>query len=139
MVDKDMSEINALNEVFPESDVLLCWYHVLQVIWIFNMNIYKKIPVSLIKIIIIHYKSSGSQAVVRWLMKSDSGVSGPHSSNTRREVLDSFKKNESLCYGSGICILWLNCVDILYLYYLSYDNTFFSLMNLISFFFSICT
>jgi len=31
MVDKDMSEINALNDVFPESDVLLCWYHVLQV------------------------------------------------------------------------------------------------------------
>ncbi|RXN07451.1 hypothetical protein ROHU_032371 [Labeo rohita] len=61
MVDKDMSEINALNAVFPESDVLLCWYHVLQ-------------------------------AVVRWLMKSDSGVSGPHSSNTRREILDSFKK-----------------------------------------------
>ncbi|RXN27183.1 PT0181Ig heavy chain V region 99A precursor - goldfish [Labeo rohita] len=61
MVDKDMSEINALNAVFPESDVLLCWYHVLQ-------------------------------AVVRWLMKSDSGVSGLHSSNTRREILDSFKK-----------------------------------------------
>ncbi|RXN17254.1 zinc finger SWIM domain-containing 1-like protein [Labeo rohita] len=61
MVDKDMSEINALNAVFPESDVLLCWYHVLQ-------------------------------AVVRWLMKSDSGVCGPHSSNTRREILDYFKK-----------------------------------------------
>ncbi|KAI2645117.1 Protein FAR1-RELATED SEQUENCE 8 [Labeo rohita] len=39
MVDKDMSEINALNEVFPKSDVLLCWYHVLQVMRIFNRNI----------------------------------------------------------------------------------------------------
>ncbi len=42
MVDKDMSEINALNEVFPESDVLLCWYHVLQVIYILR-GIYKYI------------------------------------------------------------------------------------------------
>ncbi len=40
------------------------------------------------------------------------------------------QKNESLCYGSGLCILWLNCMDILHLYYLSYDNTFFSLKNL---------
>ncbi|XDV36723.1 hypothetical protein PO909_006453 [Leuciscus waleckii] len=61
MVDKDMSEINALNDVFPESDVLLCWYHVLQ-------------------------------AVVRWLMKSDSGVSGPQNSSIRKEIIDYFKK-----------------------------------------------
>ncbi len=40
------------------------------------------------------------------------------------------QKNESLFYGSGLCILWLNCMDILHLYYLSYDNTFFSLKNL---------
>ncbi len=31
MVDKDMCEINALRKVFPESDILLCWYHVMQV------------------------------------------------------------------------------------------------------------
>eukprot|EP00064_Thunnus_orientalis_P006291 superscaffoldBa00000650_g6307 len=30
MVDKDMSEINALKEVFPDPDILICWYHVLQ-------------------------------------------------------------------------------------------------------------
>ncbi|KAG1933834.1 hypothetical protein F2P79_020360 [Pimephales promelas] len=61
MVDKDMSEINALNDVFPESDVLLCWYHVLQ-------------------------------AIVRWLMKSDSSVSGPQRSSIRKEIIDYFKK-----------------------------------------------
>lgn len=31
MVDKDFAEINALQKVFPESAILLCWYHVLQV------------------------------------------------------------------------------------------------------------
>lgn len=31
MVDKDMCEINALRKVFSESDILLCWYHVMQV------------------------------------------------------------------------------------------------------------
>lgn len=31
MVDKDFAEINALSAVFPESSILLCWYHVLQV------------------------------------------------------------------------------------------------------------
>uniref|UniRef100_A0A8C1V4Z3 Uncharacterized protein n=1 Tax=Cyprinus carpio TaxID=7962 RepID=A0A8C1V4Z3_CYPCA len=49
MVDKDMSEIIALND------------HVLQ-------------------------------AVVRWLMKSDSGVSGPQHSSIRKEIIDYFKK-----------------------------------------------
>uniref|UniRef100_A0A9J8CVZ0 MULE transposase domain-containing protein n=1 Tax=Cyprinus carpio carpio TaxID=630221 RepID=A0A9J8CVZ0_CYPCA len=29
VVDKDMCEINALRKVFPESDILLCWYHVM--------------------------------------------------------------------------------------------------------------
>ncbi|XP_044190971.1 uncharacterized protein LOC122969391 [Thunnus albacares] len=61
MVDKDMSEINALKEVFPDSDILICWYNVLQ-------------------------------AIVRWLMKTDSGVSGPTNSSTRAQILDFFEK-----------------------------------------------
>uniref|UniRef100_A0A8C2CFP9 MULE transposase domain-containing protein n=1 Tax=Cyprinus carpio TaxID=7962 RepID=A0A8C2CFP9_CYPCA len=65
MVDKDMSEINALNDVFPESDALLCWYH----------------------------------AVVRWLMKSDSGVSRPQHSSIRKEIIDYFKKMKA-------CPMW---------------------------------
>uniref|UniRef100_A0AAX7VUA0 ZSWIM1/3 RNaseH-like domain-containing protein n=1 Tax=Astatotilapia calliptera TaxID=8154 RepID=A0AAX7VUA0_ASTCA len=32
MVDKDFAEINALQKVFPESAILLCWYHVLQAV-----------------------------------------------------------------------------------------------------------
>ncbi|KAG9261345.1 hypothetical protein AMEX_G26360 [Astyanax mexicanus] len=32
MVDKDFAEINALSAVFPESSILLCWYHVLQAV-----------------------------------------------------------------------------------------------------------
>ena len=31
MVDKCWMEINALNTVFPDSQVLLCWFHVAQV------------------------------------------------------------------------------------------------------------
>ncbi|CAG2217969.1 unnamed protein product [Mytilus edulis] len=31
MVDRDTKEISAINEVFPNSSVLLCWFHVLQV------------------------------------------------------------------------------------------------------------
>uniref|UniRef100_A0A3P8PCI2 Transposase n=1 Tax=Astatotilapia calliptera TaxID=8154 RepID=A0A3P8PCI2_ASTCA len=32
MVDKDFAEINALQKVFPESAILLCWYRVLQAV-----------------------------------------------------------------------------------------------------------
>ncbi|XP_076125981.1 uncharacterized protein LOC143139222 isoform X1 [Alosa pseudoharengus] len=32
MVDKDYAEINALSSTFPESAILLCWYHVLQAV-----------------------------------------------------------------------------------------------------------
>ncbi|XP_062378161.1 uncharacterized protein LOC134067101 [Sardina pilchardus] len=32
MVDKDYAEINALSSIFPESHILLCWYHVLQAV-----------------------------------------------------------------------------------------------------------
>ncbi|XP_063068679.1 uncharacterized protein LOC134460150 [Engraulis encrasicolus] len=32
MVDKDYAEINALSSIFPESAILLCWYHVLQAV-----------------------------------------------------------------------------------------------------------
>ena len=31
VVDKDYAEINALSSIFPESYILLCWYHFLQV------------------------------------------------------------------------------------------------------------
>ncbi|XP_070533937.1 uncharacterized protein [Ptychodera flava] len=36
MVDKDQTEISALSSVFPQSDILLCWFHVLQAVhrWI---------------------------------------------------------------------------------------------------------
>lgn len=33
MVDRDTKEISAINEVFPNSSVLLCWFHVLQVLY----------------------------------------------------------------------------------------------------------
>lgn len=36
MVDKDMKEIAAIREIFPDADVLLCWFHVLQVHEIYN-------------------------------------------------------------------------------------------------------
>uniref|UniRef100_A0A9J8DEX1 Uncharacterized protein n=1 Tax=Cyprinus carpio carpio TaxID=630221 RepID=A0A9J8DEX1_CYPCA len=55
MVDKDQAEINSIRKVFSESYVLLCWYHVIQVILILitsnmiflvhlyrNMNLRKK-------------------------------------------------------------------------------------------------
>ncbi|CDQ90451.1 unnamed protein product [Oncorhynchus mykiss] len=54
MVHKDMCEINALKQVFPESDVLLCWYHILQL-----------------------------AAVIPWLKKTDSGVSGPTNKDSK--------------------------------------------------------
>ena len=31
MVDKDTREIEAIGEVFPDAEVLLCYFHVLQV------------------------------------------------------------------------------------------------------------
>ncbi|XP_056587061.1 uncharacterized protein LOC130407814 isoform X4 [Triplophysa dalaica] len=65
MVDKDMCEINALRRVFPESDILLCWYHVMQ-------------------------------AVVRWLSKTDSGVSGLSNTDVRTEIV-SFIRKMKLC------------------------------------------
>ncbi|XP_055032677.2 uncharacterized protein [Misgurnus anguillicaudatus] len=65
MVDKDMCEINALRKVFSESDILLCWYHVMQ-------------------------------AVVRWLTKTDSGVSGSSNIDVRTEIV-SFVKKMKLC------------------------------------------
>ena len=34
MVDKDAKEMAAIEEVFPNSAVLLCWFHVLQVMYI---------------------------------------------------------------------------------------------------------
>ncbi|XP_072051312.1 uncharacterized protein [Amphiura filiformis] len=33
IVDKDYAEINALAEVYPESKVLMCWFHVLQAVY----------------------------------------------------------------------------------------------------------
>ncbi|XP_052064548.1 uncharacterized protein LOC127704495 [Mytilus californianus] len=35
MVDRDTKEISAINEVFPNSSVLLCWFHVLQAVYRF--------------------------------------------------------------------------------------------------------
>jgi len=91
MVDKDMSEINALNDVFPESDVLLCWYHVLQVRHFFPLK-YCILIHNVNDTCIIRYICPGSQAIVRWLMKSDSSVSGPQRSSIRKEIIDYFKK-----------------------------------------------
>ncbi|KAL0965908.1 hypothetical protein UPYG_G00287670 [Umbra pygmaea] len=65
MVDKDICEMNALRKVFPESDILLCWYHVMQ-------------------------------AVIRWLSKTDSGVSGPSNTDVRTEII-SFIRKMKLC------------------------------------------
>ncbi|XP_021331054.1 uncharacterized protein [Danio rerio] len=56
MVDKDQAEINAIQKVFNESDILLCWYHV-------------------------------TQAVTRWLSKSESGVSGPEKADSRAHIM----------------------------------------------------
>ncbi|XP_048035534.1 uncharacterized protein LOC125261036 isoform X2 [Megalobrama amblycephala] len=65
MVDKDMCEINASRKVFPESDILLCWYHVMQ-------------------------------AIVRWLSKTDSGISGPSNTDVRTQII-SFIRKMKLC------------------------------------------
>ncbi|XP_067265142.1 uncharacterized protein [Chanodichthys erythropterus] len=56
MVDKDQAEINAIQTVFSESDVLLCWYHV-------------------------------TQAVTRWLSRSESGVCGPENADSRAHIM----------------------------------------------------
>ncbi|XP_070563193.1 uncharacterized protein [Ptychodera flava] len=32
MIDKDLKEANAINEAFPDSSILLCWFHVLQAV-----------------------------------------------------------------------------------------------------------
>lgn len=61
----DMCEINALRKVFPESAILLCWYHVMQ-------------------------------AIVRWLSKTDSGISGPSNTDVRTEII-SFIRKMKLC------------------------------------------
>ena len=34
MVDKDTKEISAIQQVFPETAVLICWFHVL-LVWTF--------------------------------------------------------------------------------------------------------
>ncbi|KAG9273244.1 hypothetical protein AMEX_G12351 [Astyanax mexicanus] len=64
MVDKDLCEINGLRAVFPESDVLLCWYHVMQ-------------------------------AVVRWISKTESGVSGFSNGDIKKDIISFFSKLKS--------------------------------------------
>uniref|UniRef100_A0AAR2LVR7 MULE transposase domain-containing protein n=1 Tax=Pygocentrus nattereri TaxID=42514 RepID=A0AAR2LVR7_PYGNA len=43
MVDKDLKEINAVRNIFPHAKVLLCWFHVLQVILVINIIFVKPV------------------------------------------------------------------------------------------------
>ncbi|XP_077864593.1 uncharacterized protein LOC102808709 [Saccoglossus kowalevskii] len=61
MVDKDITEISALRCTFPNSDILLCWFHVLQ-------------------------------AVHRWLVKRDGGLSGQCNTAKGNLVMEAMYK-----------------------------------------------
>jgi len=36
MIDRDMKEMKALKAIFPSSALLLCWFHILQVSYLFH-------------------------------------------------------------------------------------------------------
>lgn len=94
MVDKDYAEINALSSIFPESAILLCWYHVMQVNQFVNCRLFY---ICFTLHCGIQYECCliafpYPQAVQRWLSKTESGVHGPSNLKTRDDIMSFFYK-----------------------------------------------
>lgn len=120
MIDRDMKEMNALRDIFPNSAVLLCWFHILQVNKQTNkatINILKPGVLLLLLwwgiLLLFGLTCDGVlQAVHRWMVEKQSGVSGkdPTKKSQRSDVLNYLRRLKSC---TTVSIMTLSTYQIL--------------------------